>query len=98
LLELKAVYSRSLASAQSLVQGAPGSAELYSDEKESKNYAHLLQRDDIQAVILALPIPVQPEYIIQALAAGKHVLAEKPIAEVLSRSLACCNHEMALGG
>lgn len=29
----------------------------------------------------SLPIPVQPEYIKKALSAGKHVLAEKPIAK-----------------
>lgn len=34
----------------------------------------------MQAVIIALPIVSQPEYIEAALAAGKHVLAEKPIA------------------
>lgn len=32
-------------------------------------------------MIIALPIPNQPEYIKQALSAGKHVLAEKPIAK-----------------
>jgi predicted dehydrogenase len=31
-----------------------------------------------------LPIPAQPEYIKKALAAGKHVLAEKPIAKDLA--------------
>lgn len=32
-------------------------------------------------MILALPILAQPEYIEAALAAGKHVLSEKPIAK-----------------
>lgn len=41
----------------------------------------LLRRDDVGAVIIALPIVSQPEYIKKALAAGKHVLAEKPIAK-----------------
>lgn len=90
MLELRGLYSRSLASAQSIAQNAPGNVELYSDEKGSKNYGHLLQRDDVQAVILALPIPVQPEYIKLALAAGKHVLAEKPIAKVLSSRIPFC--------
>jgi predicted dehydrogenase len=40
----------------------------------------LLQRQDVHAVIIALPILSQPQYIEAALAAGKHVLAEKPIA------------------
>lgn len=41
----------------------------------------LLDRDDIDAVIIALPITVQPEVIKRAIAAGKHVLSEKPIAK-----------------
>lgn len=45
-----------------------------------KTYHDLLLREDIQAVIIALPILNQPEYIEAALTAGKHVLAEKPIA------------------
>ncbi|KKK19137.1 hypothetical protein P175DRAFT_0528433 [Aspergillus ochraceoroseus IBT 24754] len=82
-LELKAVYSRSLKSAQGLAGGLSG-VELYSgDSGTGKSYADLLAREDIAAVILVLPIPAQPEYIKQALAAGKHVLSEKPIAKDL---------------
>ena len=77
-LELKAIYSRSLTSAQS-VSSSPSGIDLYSDD--SKPLSELLSRSDIHAVIIALPIPVQPEYIKQALTAGKHVLAEKPIAK-----------------
>lgn len=36
----------------------------------------LLKREDIDAVIVALPIPKQPEIIEKALKAGKHVLSE----------------------
>lgn len=53
--------------------------DLYSED--SKPLSELLSRSDIHAVIIALPIPAQPAYIKQALAAGKHVLAEKPIAK-----------------
>lgn len=42
---------------------------------------NLLDRDDIDAVIIALPITIQPDIIKKAIAAGKHVLSEKPIAE-----------------
>ncbi|KAF2873781.1 hypothetical protein BDV95DRAFT_488933 [Massariosphaeria phaeospora] len=80
LLELKAVYSRSLKSAQTLAEGQ--SLDLYSDDAEGgKNYDELLKQDDIKAVVIALPILAQPEYIKKALSAGKHVLAEKPIAK-----------------
>lgn len=84
-LALKAIFSRSLKSAQdtaALVEKAGVSPELYaSDAGVGKTYHDLLLRDDVAAVIIALPIPSQPEYIEAALAAGKHVLAEKPIAK-----------------
>ncbi|KAL4923495.1 Gfo/Idh/MocA family protein [Aspergillus undulatus] len=83
-LELKAIYSRSLKSAQDLADGRT-SVELYSDDSGTgKSYADLLKREDIGAVILALPILAQPAYIKEALAAGKHVLSEKPIAKDLA--------------
>lgn len=40
----------------------------------------LLEREDVHFVCMALPIGVQPKIILQALAAGKHVLSEKAIA------------------
>ncbi|KAM0372591.1 hypothetical protein ACHAPY_009615 [Fusarium culmorum] len=88
-LDLKAIYSRSLKSAQETaaldtrgtVAGSGSGPELYSaDSGSGKSLNDLLARDDIDAVIIALPIPSQPEYIQAALAAGKHVIAEKPIA------------------
>ena len=81
-LELKSIYSRSLQSAQSVSEKLSPQVDLYSNEStEGKDYAALLARQDIQAVIIALPILVQPDFIKQALSAGKHVLAEKPIAK-----------------
>ncbi|TVY84322.1 Uncharacterized protein LSUE1_G000988 [Lachnellula suecica] len=82
-LSLKAIYSRSLKSAQDLGTNA----DLYSDDSGSGNTYHdLLLRDDIHAVIIALPIMVQPEFIEAALVAGKHVLSEKPVAADLKRA------------
>ncbi|KAI5458894.1 oxidoreductase [Mariannaea sp. PMI_226] len=84
-LSLKAIYSRSLKSAQdtAALYTEPGPApELYSgDSDKDRDYDALLRRDDVSAVIIALPIISQPEYIKRALAAGKHVLAEKPLAK-----------------
>lgn len=40
----------------------------------------ILNSPNIDAVIMAMPIDVQPEYVLKALQAGKHVLSEKPIA------------------
>lgn len=89
LLTLKAIYSRSLKSAKSLEV----EADLYSDDSGSgKTYHDLLLRDDIHAVIIALPILSQPEYIEAALAAGKHVLSEKPIAGDIKRAEQLINY------
>ncbi|OQO10239.1 hypothetical protein B0A48_04597 [Cryoendolithus antarcticus] len=79
-LSLKAIYSRSHASAESVSESASlKDIDLYSED--SKPLSELLSRKDVSAVIIALPIPNQPEYIKQCLSAGKHVLAEKPIAK-----------------
>ncbi|KAJ5488702.1 hypothetical protein N7539_003592 [Penicillium diatomitis] len=80
-LALKAIYSRSLKSARDLASGAPN-CDLYSDDSgHGKTYEDLLARSDIGAVIIGLPILVQPGFIKKALFAGKHVLSEKPIAK-----------------
>ncbi|KAI9793887.1 MAG: hypothetical protein M1816_007139 [Peltula sp. TS41687] len=92
-LALRAIYSRSLTSATSLAAGIDG-IDLYADDAGAgKTYDHLLKRSDIQAVVIVyvvceasiscmhhLPILIQPTFIKAALAAGKHVLSEKPIA------------------
>ncbi|KAI1657184.1 NAD(P)-binding protein [Daldinia decipiens] len=88
LLSIKAIWSRSRKSAEEtswLVSGdAIPSVDLYSsDSGDGNSYEDLLKRDDITGVIIALPILDQPAYIEKALAAGKHVLAEKPIAKDL---------------
>ncbi|WPG99824.1 NAD(P)-binding protein [Acrodontium crateriforme] len=78
-LTLKAIYSRSLKSAQDVAANVHG-VDFYSEDSD-KSLKDLLARQDITGVIIALPITVQPEYIKQALRAGKHVLAEKPLAK-----------------
>lgn len=84
-LQLKAIYSRSLKSAQDLAQSALDTVDLYAEDAGAgKRYSNLLAREDIGAVIIALPILVQPEFIKKALLAGKHVLSEKPIAKDLA--------------
>ncbi|KAB8360821.1 hypothetical protein FH972_024555 [Carpinus fangiana] len=70
-LSLKAVYSRSLKSAATLCEKLAQKVDWYSEETETDGRG----LDDI------LPIPYQPAYIKKALLAGKHVLAEKPIAK-----------------
>ncbi len=43
-------------------------------------YEALLERDDIEAVYVATPHPQHHEWCLKAIAAGKHVLCEKPLA------------------
>lgn len=99
-LTLKAIYSRSLKSAQSLATET--AVDLYSedsDQGKGKGYDAVLSRSDIQAVIIALPILTQPEYIKKAIAAGKHVLSEKPIAKDIAtaKELVAWYHQNAKG-
>lgn len=47
----------------------------------------LLAREDIHAVVIALPIPLQPAMITKAITAGKHVLSEKPIAPTVQSAV-----------
>lgn len=83
---LKAIYSRSQKSAQELASAAANTLNLatppsiYYDGDNSSDLDALLQRSDITAVIVVLPITLQPSVILKALAAGKHVLSEKPVA------------------
>ncbi|GKZ35545.1 hypothetical protein AbraIFM66950_006208 [Aspergillus brasiliensis] len=81
-LTLKAIYSRSQKSAESLAAAAGEDTEAYFDSPSvtSRSLDDLLQRNDIAAVIIAVAIDVAPDLIRKALAAGKHVLSEKPIA------------------
>lgn len=81
-LVLKAVYSRSLSAAKAVTSSESPDLQYYSDDSESGSQLDdLLKRDDIKAVIIALPIKNQGGYVRKALQAGKHVLSEKPIAE-----------------
>ncbi|KAI0073535.1 oxidoreductase family protein [Panus rudis PR-1116 ss-1] len=86
LVELKAVYSRSEKSAKQLAEDAQGilklneSPSVYHDGDQNANLDALLARSDIAAVIVVLPITLQPSIVRKALAAGKHVLSEKPVA------------------
>ncbi|KAH7026048.1 oxidoreductase [Microdochium trichocladiopsis] len=92
LLTIKAIWSRSLSSAEQaaklIPEGSQAAVDLYSsDSGPGKGYDDLLKRSDIVGVILALPIPDMPAYIEKALAAGKHVLGEKPIAPTIGKAL-----------
>lgn len=90
---LKAVYSRSEKSARGLAEAAvitlnlKTAPSIYHDEDASVNLDVLLARQDITIVTIALPITVQPNIILKSLAAGKHVLSEKPVAPDVKKGL-----------
>ena len=46
----------------------------------SRNYKDILKRDDIHAVIIATPNVTHAAIALEAIAQGKHVLCEKPLA------------------
>ena len=78
---MKGAWSRSLKSVKTL-EVDEKTVDLYAEDAGSgKSLDDLLARSDIHAVIIALPIKNQPDYIRKAIGAGKHVLSEKPIAE-----------------
>ncbi|TQW00111.1 oxidoreductase family protein [Cordyceps javanica] len=84
LLSLKAIFSRSVQSAEAAAAQLPANSgtapDLYAEDAgEGRALADLLSRADVAAVVVALPIPSQPAFVRAALAAGKHVLAEKPV-------------------
>jgi inositol 2-dehydrogenase len=47
------------------------------------DYHQLLERDDIQAVVVVTPTATHAEVICDAAAAGKHIFSEKPLAQTL---------------
>ncbi len=55
-------------------------------EQFTREYHHLLARDDVDAVLISLPIPLAAQVLRDALEAGKHVLCEKPQARSLAEA------------
>jgi predicted dehydrogenase len=51
----------------------------------------LLTRQDIAGILIALPISVQQSFILKSLAAGKHVLSEKPVGPDVKKGLETIN-------
>jgi len=92
--ELVATYSRSHKSsselstfASSLLNLSPAPAVYSDDSSNGSDLDALLKRTDIHAVIILLPIPVQPAIVLKCFEAGKHVLSEKPVAPSVAEGL-----------
>ena len=54
------------------------------------DYRELLQDPDVDAVIVSVPHPSHSDIAMEAFAAGKHVLVEKPMDITLSKGKALC--------
>jgi predicted dehydrogenase len=74
---LIAVSSRRLENAQSFVAKRPGAAAVQGIES-------LLSRADVGAVYVASPTAAKEQIALAAIGAGKHVLVEKPFADLAS--------------
>ena len=53
------------------------------------NYDTLLADDSVDLVVLATPSELHAEQLIKALAAGKHVIAEKPFTSTVAEADTC---------
>lgn len=81
---LAAIYSRSATSAAQLTESIPYPVQIFTD------YNALLAAPEIDALDLVLPITAMPPFVIQALASGKHLISEKPIATDLPTAQQLC--------
>lgn len=93
-IAVKAVYSRSEKSAKelageinSLLGSSSANPHVYHDADPANSLDTLLARSDIDAVIVIRSITSQPDIVIKALKAGKHVVSEKPVAADVASGL-----------
>lgn len=61
-----------------------------SDDNLYKDYKDVIARDDIEAVIITVPQQFRRQIVLDAFAAGKHVLSEKPIADTPAVAAELC--------
>lgn len=94
IISLRGVYSRSLKSASTFAEIAKEVLALssplpvYHDQGGPDGDLNaLLSSPDIDAVMIALPITLQPDVIKRAWEHGKHVLSEKPIAPSVAEGI-----------
>jgi predicted dehydrogenase len=77
---LVAVASRQQSVAQDFIDRCQATNPWSTPPAAIDGYQQLLDRPDIDAVYIPLPTGLRTEWVLRAIAAGKHVLAEKPSA------------------
>lgn len=73
-----AVASRDKSRAQAFIDECEREVPMVQPAEPVEGYDALLARDDIDAVYIPVPTGLRKEWVIEAAAAGKHVLCEKP--------------------
>jgi len=86
--EIGAVSSRKMTSAESF-------AAKHSVPKAFDSWKQMCQSDDVDAIYVATPTSVREEICIEAASQGKHVLGEKPFANLdsVKRIVAACRSQ-----
>jgi predicted dehydrogenase len=67
-------------------QAAQETAERAGGVRWTRDYHDLLAAEDVEAVLISLPIYLAAQVIIESVRAGKHVLCEKPLAANLAQA------------
>jgi len=57
--------------------------EIYGAQEHYTDYEEMLERADIEAVVILTPMPLHAPFAIAALQAGKHAYTEKPLATTM---------------
>ncbi len=87
---LHTVYSRTLSTAQALAEQTPAAIP-------TTDLDAVLANPEIDALLLAVPIHAMPALVRRALASGKHLLSEKPLATSLAEGRALVEMYRAQG-
>lgn len=89
--KLKGKYEIVVSCARSETSAKEG-AQLAKDELDSPNcswttdYKEVLANPQVEAVLLSLPIYLNTQFILESAQAGKHIIAEKPLAANLEQA------------
>src|SRR3954470_15651935 len=74
------VASRDLARSERFIKECQAQAPMTSEPKAHGSYEKLLEAPEIDAVYIPLPTGSRKEWVLRAVAAGKHIVCEKPCA------------------